>query len=274
MVVGSEETNSGSPVDDGAAAVAALKKVRLRLDRISASVADDADAELVREAFECLSELEGALAPIADGARRPSSEAPAPAKTLNSAIRLPSGKKAQAKYWWAARLMDLLPPSADILELGCGSGKPVGRMLAQQSRYTGVEIVAARAQRMQRAVPEATILNSDYTELDFAPETFDAVVATYTFRQIGGRDLEALLKRIGDWLRPGGYLLATVGPRSLVELAPTVGGWRSILARTRGGSLDEAGLTLVDHEIVEPDARRLGRSRREVWVLAQRAARP
>src|SRR5207247_3503968 len=59
--------------------------------------------------------------------------------------------------------------------------------------------------------PRARFVHADITEVNFDPESFDAVVCVYAFNHIPRADLPHLLKSIGRWLRPGGYLLASFG---------------------------------------------------------------
>lgn len=221
-----------------------------------------ADGDLqtsLESALRDLGQLEEALAARSGGNKR-----------LNSVLREPPGGKRGAKYRWSARLSELLHEGSDVLDLGCGNGKPIGRLLAERHNYTGVDIVEDRVTRLQQALPHATILHADYTELELAPSSFDAVVATATFAQIDSDDVVAMLGRIRTWLRPGGYLLATLGNRSLSRVVRPDIRLKNPKDDFRGAFLD-AGFELLDHEIVRPQAREEGRGRRELFVLAQRA---
>ncbi|MGH2812768.1 MAG: hypothetical protein ACRDI1_08675, partial [Actinomycetota bacterium] len=39
-------------------------------------------------------------------------------------------------------LLDLLPPAARVVELGCGPGLPVARAISEKHRFVGVDISA------------------------------------------------------------------------------------------------------------------------------------
>jgi SAM-dependent methyltransferase len=58
-------------------------------------------------------------------------------------------------------------------------------------------------------VPAARFLKADMTDLSFAPETFDAVVAFHSIIHVPRAEHPALLGKIHRWLKPGGYFLAT-----------------------------------------------------------------
>jgi cyclopropane fatty-acyl-phospholipid synthase-like methyltransferase len=49
------------------------------------------------------------------------------------------------------------------------------------------------------------------TAMQLRPASTDAVVSFYALIHVPVADQQALFPRIRDWLRPGGYFLATVG---------------------------------------------------------------
>ena len=108
-------------------------------------------------------------------------------------------------------LTSFLPPEAAVLDLGCGAGVPVTRWLADRGYVvTGVDVSARQLELARRTVPESTFLKADMTEVVFAPETFDAVVAFHSIIHVPRTEHPALLQSIHRWLRPGGTLLATM----------------------------------------------------------------
>jgi SAM-dependent methyltransferase len=99
--------------------------------------------------------------------------------------------------------LDLLPPGAAILEMGCGDGRDAARMIA---RGFGVEVsdgtpAMARlaSERLGREVPVM-----DFTELE-AVEAFDAVWCQASLLHLSEPDLPGVLTRIHRALRPGGW---------------------------------------------------------------------
>jgi SAM-dependent methyltransferase len=112
---------------------------------------------------------------------------------------------------WLGRALDSIPPGSDVLDLGCGSGVPMTRALAEGRRVTGVDLSARQIELARAAVPEATFRQADMTDLDLPPASLDAVVAFYSITHVPRADLPGLLERIHGWLRPGGVLVATMG---------------------------------------------------------------
>jgi len=109
-----------------------------------------------------------------------------------------------------ALLLERLPISAQVLDIGCGAGVPVTQTLAQRFTVTGVDFSVEQIQRAQRNVPTARFIQSDIMALDWPAATFDAVVSFYTIFHLPREEHTELLRRIHTWLKPGGYLLATV----------------------------------------------------------------
>jgi cyclopropane fatty-acyl-phospholipid synthase-like methyltransferase len=106
-------------------------------------------------------------------------------------------------------LIELLEPGNSVLDLGCGAGVPVARTLSQHFVVTGVDISEEQIRRAQQNAPSATFTQGDMLSITFPPATFDAVVAFYSIFHTQREEHFSLFQRIHQWLRPGGYLLAT-----------------------------------------------------------------
>ena len=98
-----------------------------------------------------------------------------------------------------------------VLELGCGCGIPVTRALAARCRVIGIDLSRVQLSRARRLVPEADFLEGDMCELRFRESSFTGIVAYYSLIHIPLQEQPALLRRIWEWLVPGGFLLASVG---------------------------------------------------------------
>ena len=102
-----------------------------------------------------------------------------------------------------------LPPDSAVLDLGCGAGVPATSWLAQRFAVTGVDLSARQLELAHRHVPAARFLKADMTDLSFAPETFDAVVAFHSIIHVPRAEHPALLGNIYRWLKAGRVFLAT-----------------------------------------------------------------
>jgi ubiquinone/menaquinone biosynthesis C-methylase UbiE len=115
---------------------------------------------------------------------------------------------------WVNELKVLLPVGAAVLELGCGSGVPATQLLAESFKVIGVDISPVQIARASQAVPQAQFVESDMTTLDFAAASFEGIVSFYALIHVPLEEQPALFERLARWLKPGGYLLATVGSKA------------------------------------------------------------
>jgi SAM-dependent methyltransferase len=125
---------------------------------------------------------------------------------------------------WVADLAGLLRPGARVVDLGCGAGIPATRELASHGlQVLGVDFSAVQLRRARRLVPGARLIQADMTALALRLASTDAVVSFYALIHVPVADQQALFPRIRDWLRPGGYFLATVGATQWTGTAPYLG---------------------------------------------------
>lgn len=177
---------------------------------------------------------------------------------------------------WIDKVLSVVAPGEDVVELGCGTGSPVGGWLAAHGSYTGVDASPGMLERARARLPEATFVEGDMEDLAFAPSSLAAVVALYSIIHVPRERHGDLFAAIGSWLRPGGALLATVHSRDSSDdfQADWLGAgpmrWSGYDAATNLASIEAAGLTIVESEVieqVEPGGTRI----RPLWVFARRS---
>lgn len=112
---------------------------------------------------------------------------------------------------WIAELIPLLSPMSHILDLGCGCGLPVAKLLAEKFVVTGVDISPVQIRRAKELVPQARFIYGDMTKLNFGAGRFDAIVSFFSIFHVPLAEQPELFKRITHWLRPEGYLMAMLG---------------------------------------------------------------
>lgn len=115
---------------------------------------------------------------------------------------------------WLSELIPHLAPGAKILELGCGCGVPVTRILSENFAVTGVDISPVQIERARRLVARAESVCADMTEIDFPAGSFAAIVSLYAVIHVPLDEQPPLFAKMRSWLQPGGFLLATVGSRA------------------------------------------------------------
>jgi len=173
---------------------------------------------------------------------------------------------------WTDELLDRLPEGARIVELGCGGGTAETTLLARRFRLTGVDLSAEQLQRAADRVPEAELVQADFTELELEPGSVDAVAAFYSFNHVPRELLAGLFARIHLWLAPGGLFLASLGTGDTEgwtgEWLGTTMYFSSWPPETNRRLLGEAGFELLRDELVtirEPEGAATFQ-----WVLARR----
>ena len=148
--------------------------------------------------------------------------------------------------FWLDRLE--LSPKSRVLDLGCGSGKPLADyFLTQDAVLVGVDFAPAMIEIASRHYSNANWIVADMTAL---PDlgAFDAIVSWDGFFHLSPEQQRASLPRILTLLKPQGRLLLTVGPG-----AGEVDGWvegeqvyhASLSIEEYCSLLEQAGLSLM-----------------------------
>jgi len=103
-----------------------------------------------------------------------------------------------------------LKDGATVLDIGCGTGVPYTRALAQRFTVTGVDSSIEMIKEARVNAPNGSFIHGDIMSVDFPPSSFDGAVAFYSVFHLPREEHPELFRRIYDWLKPGGYLLCTL----------------------------------------------------------------
>jgi SAM-dependent methyltransferase len=176
------------------------------------------------------------------------------------------------RHEWEDELSARLDDGARVFELGCGSGSPETKRLAQRFTVTGVDISPLQVERARAAIPEAEFLCADFTDLELPAGSSDAVASFYAFNHVPRELLAPLLGRIYGWIVPGGWLLTVFG---VSDLEGWTGDWlgaptffASYPPEINASLVRVAGFQIEREEVVvfdEPEGEASFQ-----WVLARR----
>lgn len=155
-----------------------------------------------------------------------------------------------------AAVLDLaaaLPPPADLLDVGCGTGRLL-RAAARRwpsARLLGVDPAEGMVAAARRLTPAANIQRGLAEELPLPAASVDLALSTMSFHHWG--DQAAALREIARVLRPGGhFILADMAPPSALAWLRVSGRAQPLAERQR--LFAAAGL-------------RIERQRRAAWPL-------
>jgi SAM-dependent methyltransferase len=162
---------------------------------------------------------------------------------------------------WVDKVCSGLGATPHLLDLGCGCGIPVARLLASRGEVTGVDISPVQVDRARALVHGGRFICDDMCSVEFPIGSFDAVVAFYSIIHVPVAEQEALFRRIAGWLKPGGFFMGTLGAAAWtgteqdwlgVEEATMY--WSHTDAQTYRRWLGEAGLGVLGDEFVPEGA--------------------
>jgi SAM-dependent methyltransferase len=165
------------------------------------------------------------------------------------------------------------PPSARVLDLGCGSGIPSTRELSKSFDVTGIDASLTQVRLARRNVPAATFIHADFSEAEFPEASFSGVCALYSISHVPRQQHAELFAKVRTWLMPGGLFVAVLGA---TDSPDWIGEWLGVPmffssydADTNRALLRDAGFHLVFDEVldtVEPEG-----PVPFLWVIAQKA---
>jgi ubiquinone/menaquinone biosynthesis C-methylase UbiE len=114
------------------------------------------------------------------------------------------------EHAWLERFCSLLTGKR-VLDLGCGGGAILTRLLARGLCATGVDFSRAQLERARTRCPSAPLLQADMAQVEFEPASFDGVLIYDSLWHVPREEHGAVLARVRRWSVEGAPLLFTVG---------------------------------------------------------------
>lgn len=153
---------------------------------------------------------------------------------------------------WLDGFLEYVPPGGHLLDLGCGSGRPVAAYLIQQRRrVTGVDASEPLIELCRQRFPEQTWRVADMRGLDLG-QTFDGLIAWHSSFHLTRPDQRALFAVYARHVAPGGALMFTSGH----EDEEAIGEWQgeplyhaSLSSAEYRQQLDAHGFEVIDHVV-------------------------
>jgi ubiquinone/menaquinone biosynthesis C-methylase UbiE len=105
------------------------------------------------------------------------------------------------------RISALLPAGTSVLDLGCGTGVPTGKILTESDhRVVGVDISEGMLRLAREQVPAAEFVHADFKDLPDDFGRFEAATAFFSLLMLSKADIERVLTKVAAWVKPGGYV--------------------------------------------------------------------
>lgn len=119
---------------------------------------------------------------------------------------------------WLERFVRLLPEGAAVLDLGCGSGMPIGHYLVDSGCVlTGVDASPELIGIAQASLPDADLITADMRDLDLG-RRFDGILAWNSSFHLTPEDQRAMFPVFARHAAEGAVLTFTSGPRAGVAM--------------------------------------------------------
>ncbi|KAI0517508.1 methyltransferase [Xylaria bambusicola] len=181
---------------------------------------------------------------------------------------------------YAKRLLDEMPPSPSILELGCGPGVPVLQLLLHKgARVVANDISTKQIEMAKARFPAAELIAGDMTALSFEPESFDGAISLYTLFHLPRAKLKDMLVKIHSWLKPNGVFVFNLATVDEEEIHGEFFGygmfWSSFDVDANQALLREIGFDLLQVDIFEAGDGKLEEDDPDfgaefMWVVARK----
>ncbi len=149
-----------------------------------------------------------------------------------------------------------LPSGAAILDLGCGTGVPISRLLIENGfRIYGVDASHTLVAEFHRRFPQMSVACESVETSAFFGRSFDGVVAIGLMFLLPADVQRSLIFRVASALNSGGHFLFT-SPSQICTWADLMTGREScsLGEDVYSSLLSEAGLVLVGNDTDEGES--------------------
>ena len=157
---------------------------------------------------------------------------------------------------WIDRFASLLPSGGALLDIGCGDGEPIGRLLSERGfAVTGVDTSPQLIEAARAKLPAQTWLTADMRTLELG-RRFDGLLAWHSFFHLSGEDQRSMFGVFKQHANPGSVLMFTSGPAAGVALGEFEGEelhHASLDPQEYTDLLASTGFAVVDHVSNDPD---------------------
>lgn len=176
---------------------------------------------------------------------------------------------------WAARIDRFLSADERVVELGCGTGEPVGRLLAERYDYVGVDASPGMLAQARETLPGVSLTQADMYAVQYPVGSLGAVLAFFSISHTPREHHAGLFASIRSWLRPGGVFVGNLHSRDdpngfegdWLDAGPMW--WSGFDGATNLKLLAEAAFLVLESTVIELDEPD-GGIIEPMWFIVQR----
>ncbi|MBD3406911.1 MAG: methyltransferase domain-containing protein [Candidatus Lokiarchaeota archaeon] len=166
------------------------------------------------------------------------------------------------------QFVGLLPPSGDVLDAGCGVGKPTSEYLAKQGfKVTGVDISGRMIELAKQNVPDVKFHQKNILELDFPNNAFDGIICVYTLWHIPREHHANIIENFHRMLKDDGILVLNTGVYESDGMSRFFG--EPMLWSTNDPKKTLGVVKSLGFEILQEGILNLG-GERQYWIFAKK----
>lgn len=165
---------------------------------------------------------------------------------------------------WLDRFLALVPRAGAILDIGCGSGEPIGRYFIETGYdLMGVDSSSAMMAMCRARFPDQTWIVADMRTLEL-DRRFDGVLAWDSFFHLRPNDQRSMFSIFRKHAAPRAALMFTSGPRDGIAVGSYQGEplyHASLAPQEYRSLLDENGFEVVAYVPEDP-----GCGKHTIWL--------
>jgi SAM-dependent methyltransferase len=141
-----------------------------------------------------------------------------------------------------------LPPNGSVIDLGCGTGLPLAKLMSERGlKVFGVDSSRAMIGTFRQNLSAARAECCRMEDVEFPAGSFHAAIAWGSLFHLSIASQEAVIAKVGAWLKPDGIFLFTAAEEAGTASGPMNGvefGYVSLERNRYKEVLEQAGMKL------------------------------
>lgn len=160
-----------------------------------------------------------------------------------------------------------LPENARVLDVGCGAGVPVAKVLTDDGfDVIGIDFSGNMLKLARKNVPDASFIMMDMTEIGLRDDLFDGLTAFYSIIHIPREKHFSLFQNFHRILKPDAVMLVCTGPdewEATGEYCGTNMFWSHYSPEKSLTLVKDAGFEIISDQILVTGGER------HYWIMAR-----